>query len=147
MSKGDKDLIVAKKNIFSRILSSILNKLKWFFRVHTDNEDELNESKETIAKLEGEIERLKDEQEKADREIEEIEEIEQPEEETKKEPEIEDIRDVRVDFKVPEDYFFEYPMNGDTKDIVAKAKAQIKEIEKGSPKLEMKKEDKGREME
>ena len=72
MSKGDKDLIVAKKNIFSRILSSILNKLKWFFTVHTDNEDELNESKETIAKLEGEIERLKDEQEKADREIEEI---------------------------------------------------------------------------
>ena len=57
------------------------------------------------------------------------------------------IRDVGVDFKVPEDYFFEYPMNGDTKDIVAKAKAQIKEIEKGSPKLEMKKEDKGREME
>ena len=45
MSNGDKDLIVAKKNIFSRILSSILNKLKWFFTVHTDNEDELNESK------------------------------------------------------------------------------------------------------
>lgn len=123
MSKGDKDLIVAKKNIFSRILSSILNKLKWFFRVHTDNEDELNESKETIAKLEGEIERLKDEQEKADREIEEIEEIdeiEQPEEETKKEPEIEDIS-LHLS-KTVQDWTNKYKTNIDDKQVEHKEK-------------------------
>ena len=123
MSNGDKDLIVAKKNIFSRILSSILNKLKWFFTVHTDNEDELNESKETIAKLEGEIERLKDEQEKADREIEEIEEIdeiEQPEEETKKEPEIEDIS---LHLSTTEqDWTKQYRVNVDDKQVDYKEK-------------------------
>ena len=123
MSNGDKDLIVAKKNIFSRILSSILNKLKWFFTVHTDNEDELNESKETIAKLEEEIERLKDEQEKADREIEEIEEIdeiEQPEEETKKEPEIEDIS-LHLS-KTVQDWTNKYKTNIDDKQVEHKEK-------------------------
>lgn len=120
MSNGDKDLIVAKKNIFSRILSSILNKLKWFFTVHTDNEDELNESKETIAKLEEEIERLKDEQEKADREIEEIEPIEQPKEETKKEPEIEDIS-MHLS-KTEQDWTKQYRLNVDDKQVDYKEK-------------------------
>ena len=120
MSNGDKDLIVAKKNIFSRILSSILNKLKWFFTVHTDNEDELNESKETIAKLEEEIERLKDEQEKADREIEEIEPIEPPEEETKKEPEIEDIS-MHLS-KTEQDWTKQYRLNVDDKQVDYKEK-------------------------
>ena len=120
MSNGDKDLIVAKKNIFSRILSSILSKLKWFFTVHTDNENELNESKETIAKLEEEIERLKDEQEKADREIEEIEPIEQPEEETKKEPEIEDIS-MHLS-KTEQDWTKQYRLNVDDKQVDYKEK-------------------------
>ena len=45
MSKEDKELVVVKKNIFSRILSALLNGLKGLFRVKPDNTEELAKEK------------------------------------------------------------------------------------------------------
>ena len=52
------------------------------------------------------------------------------------------IRDVGVDFKVPEDYFFDFPRKKDTENIIAKAKGE-EEFKKriDIPKLENKQND------
>lgn len=97
MSKEDKELIVVKKNIFSRILSALINGLKGLFKVKPDNTEELAKAQKRIENLEDELKemeaeekRLEKEAQKEEKEAEQQAEIEQKQEEQKP-PIIEDI--------------------------------------------------------
>ncbi len=52
------------------------------------------------------------------------------------------IKDIGVDFKVPEDYFMEFPLNDSTIDIVNEARSQMKQKEENRPRIEMKEQTK-----
>lgn len=97
MSNEDKELIVAKKNIFSRILSALINGLKNLFRGKTNNTEEVYKAQKKIEDLEDELKemeseekRLEKEAQKEKKEAEQQAEIEQKQEEQKP-PIIEDI--------------------------------------------------------
>ena len=167
MSKEDKELVVVKKNIFGRILTALLNGLKRLFKVKPDNTEELAKAEQKIEELEGEIKSIEDEEKRLDKEAKrdekqkdkELEETEEIEGVPKPLPGIDKfpsylsdkkvdekncsdytkfLRDVGVDFKVPEEYFMEYPINENTIDIVNNAKKQMKQKEELRPRIEMK---------
>lgn len=97
MSNEDKELIVAKKNIFRRILSALINGLKNLFRGKTNNTEEVYKAQKKIEDLEDELKemeseekRLEKEAQKEEKEAEQQAEIEKKQEEQKP-PIIEDI--------------------------------------------------------
>lgn len=51
-------------------------------------------------------------------------------------------KDIGVDFKVPEYYFMEFPLNDSTIDIVNEARSQMKQKEENRPRIEMKEQTK-----
>lgn len=100
MSKEDKDLVVVKKNIFSRILSALLNGLKGLFRVKPDNTEELAKAEKKIEKLENEIQSMENEERRLDKEA-KREEKEAEEQENKELEEIEEIEEEQDKQKPP----------------------------------------------
>ena len=96
MSKEDKDLIVVKKNIFSRILSALINGLKGLFKVKPDNTEELAKAQKRIENLEDELKEMEAEEKRLDKEAQKEAEAEkqteaQQNQEEQKPPIIEDI--------------------------------------------------------
>lgn len=95
MSKEDKDLIVVKKNIFSRILSALINGLKGLFKVKSDNTEELAKAQKRIENLEDELKEMEAEEKRLDKEAQKEAEAEkqaevQQNQEEQKPPVIED---------------------------------------------------------
>lgn len=95
MSKGDKDLIVAKKNIFSRILSALISSLRSLLSGQTYGTGEFHKTQKKIDDLEDELKEMKSEERRLEKE--EQKEVEQHEvkneqnEEQQETPAIEDI--------------------------------------------------------
>lgn len=87
MSKEDKDLVVAKKNIFSRILSALINSLRNLFRGKKYGTGEFYKTQKEIDALEDELKEMEAEEKRLDKEAQkEDKEVEQQEA-----PVIEDI--------------------------------------------------------
>ena len=91
MSNEDKELIVAKKNIFSRILSELINGLKNLFRGKTNNTEEVYKAQKKIEDLEDELKEMESEEKRLEKEAQKEEKEAEQQQEEQKPPIIEDI--------------------------------------------------------
>lgn len=91
MSNEDKELIVAKKNIFSRILSALINGLKNLFRGKTNNTEEVYKAQKKIEDLEDELKEMESEEKRLEKEAQKEEKEAEQQQEEQKPPIIEDI--------------------------------------------------------